>query len=158
MTWKLQGCSGATNRQWAAGAVALKQGSVITLNKSVSPLGNQPPGADLAYTVTFINSGDATAQTVVITDPNPINVIVAQRAFVNVDYKLGSASISAPWNATATIKFSNNGAATCLYTPVSGGGGAPVGYDRAVTNICWALNSNVVVGANGTLNFTVRIQ
>jgi uncharacterized repeat protein (TIGR01451 family) len=158
MTWKLEGCSGATNRQWAAGAVALKQGAVITLNKSVSPSGNQQPGTDIAYTVTFTNSGDATAQTVVITDPNPLNVIVAQRVFVNVDYKLGSASISAPWNATATIRFSNNAGASCLYTPVSGGNGAPVGYDRAVTNICWALNANVAVGAGGTINFTVRIR
>ena len=158
MTWRLQGCSGATNRQWAIGAVALKQGAVITLNKSVAPSGIQPPGTDIAYTVTFTNSGDATAQTVVITDPNPNNVIVAQRKFLNVDYKLGSASISAPWNATATIKFSNNAGVSCTYTPVSGGGGAPLGYDRAVTNVCWALNANVAVGAGGTINFTVRIQ
>jgi uncharacterized repeat protein (TIGR01451 family) len=112
----------------------------------------------MAYTVTFTNSGDSTAQTVVITDPNPNNVIVAQRVFANVDYKLGSASISAPWNATATIKFSNDGGATCVYTPSSGGGGAPPGYDRAVTNICWALNTNVAVGASGTVSFISRIQ
>jgi uncharacterized repeat protein (TIGR01451 family) len=158
MTWRLEGCSGATNRQWAIGAVALKQGAVITLNKSVSPSGNQQPGTDIAYTVTFTNSGDATAQTVVITDPNPLNVIMAQRVFVNVDYKLGSASISAPWNATATIRFSNNAGASCTYTPVSGGGGAPLGYDRAVTNICWTLNANVAVGAGGTIGFTARIR
>jgi uncharacterized repeat protein (TIGR01451 family) len=158
MSWTLEDCSGATNRQWAIGAVALKQGSVITLSKSVAPSGTQPPGTDVAYTVTFTNTGDATAQATVITDPNPNNVIVAQRVFLNVDFKLGSASISAPWNGSATIGFSNNAGATCTYTPVSGGGGAPPGYDRAVTNICWALNANVAVGAGGGINFTVRIQ
>lgn len=128
----------------------------VDLLKSVSPSGNQSPGIDLAYTVTFTNSGGAVAQNLVITDPNPTNVDVTQRVFVNIDYKLGSASISAPW--TATITFSNNGAATCNYTPVSGGGGAPAGYDRAVTNICWAVNGNVGISASGALSFTARIR
>ncbi|PYS71810.1 MAG: hypothetical protein DMF73_09825, partial [Acidobacteria bacterium] len=95
----------------------------IDLAKSVSPTGDQEPGTDLDYAVSFTNSGTTNAQSLVITDPNPNNADPLQRVFANVDYKLGSASISAPW--TATIEFSNDGGATWTYTPVSGAGGAP---------------------------------
>jgi hypothetical protein len=128
----------------------------IDLVKNVSPSGPQPPDTDLAYTVNFTNSGSAAAQSLIIIDPNPTNVDPAQRVFINVDYKLGSASISSP--LTATIEFSNDGGATWSYTPVSGGGGAPASYDRAVTNIRWSVTGNVAASATGTLSFTVRIQ
>ena len=128
----------------------------IDLQKSVSPSGPQAPDTDLVYTIIFTNSGSGTAQTLAISDPNPNNIDLAQRVFVDIDYKLGSASISSPWSAT--IEFSNDGGATWSYTPVSGGGGAPAGYDRTVTNIRWSVIGNVAVGATGTLSFTVRIR
>ncbi len=128
----------------------------VGLVKDVTPSGTQEPGTDLAYTVTFTNSGSTAAQSLVITDPNPSNVDPAQRVFVNIDYKLSSASISSPW--TATIEFSNDGGATWTYVPVSGAGGAPSGYDRTVTNIRWSLAGNLAISASGTLSFTVRIR
>jgi hypothetical protein len=128
----------------------------VTLVKNVTPSGDQEPGTDLSYTVTFTNSGSIAAQSLVITDPDPGNIDLTKRGFTNVDYQLGSASISSPW--TATITFSNDNGVTCAYTPLSGGGGAPPGYDRAVTNICWAVNGGVAVGASGVVSFTVRIR
>jgi hypothetical protein len=128
----------------------------VGLVKDVTPLGDQQPGTELTYTVTFTNSGSIGAQSLVISDPNPNDVNPAKRVFVNLDYKLGSAAISSPW--TATIEFSNDGGATWSYTPVSAGGGAPSGYDRAVTNIRWSLTGNVAVGASGSVSFTSRIQ
>jgi uncharacterized repeat protein (TIGR01451 family) len=44
------------------------QTPVITLTKSVSPTGPQPPGAELIYTITVVNSGAAIAQGFVVTD------------------------------------------------------------------------------------------
>ena len=127
----------------------------VGLAKAVLPSGSQEPNTDLTYTVTFTNSGTTAAQSLVIIDPNPTDVDPAQRVFVYVDYKLGTASISSPW--IATIEFSNDGGATWSYTPVSGGG-APSGYDRAVTNIRWSLTGSVVISASGSLTFIVRIQ
>ena len=46
---------------------------VISLTKTVSPTGNQPPGTTLTYTVTILNSGTGAATTVVITDAVPTN-------------------------------------------------------------------------------------
>jgi hypothetical protein len=128
----------------------------IDLQKSVSPSGPQPPDTDLAYTVDFTNSGTGAAQSLIIIDPDPTDVVLAQRVFADVDYKLGSASISSPWSAT--IEFSDDGGSTWSYPPVSGGAGAPSGYDRAVTNIRWSVTGNVAAGATGTISFTVRIR
>jgi len=128
----------------------------VDLVKSVDVSDPQPPGTDLTYSVVFTNNGNASASSLVIKDPNPNNTDPANRVFVNVDYKIGSAAISSPW--AATITFSNDAGATCAYTPVSGGGGAPAGYDRLVTNICWSVSGSVGVSATGTVSFIARIR
>jgi hypothetical protein len=133
----------------------------VGLQKDVTPLGDQEPGTELTYTVTFTNTGSIPARSLVITDPDLNDVNPARRVFVNLDYKLGSASISSPW--AATIEFSNDGGLTWNYPPVSGGGNAtlgyaPAGYDRAVTNIRWSVSSNVAVSATGSVSFISRIR
>ena len=128
----------------------------VKLDKDVTPSGDQEPGTDLTYSVTFTNIGSIAAQSLVITDPNPNNVDVAARVFVDLDYKLGSAAISSPW--IATIEFSNDGGATWSYTPVSEGGGAPAGYDRTVTNIRWSVTGNLATSATGSVSFISRIR
>ncbi len=45
----------------------------ISVVKSVSPAGNQPPGTTLTYTVVVTNSGTGAASSVVLTDPIPAN-------------------------------------------------------------------------------------
>ena len=152
MSWRLGGCSGATNRQWAIGAVTLKRGAAITLAKSVSPSGAQQPGTDLVYTVTFTNGGDATASTLTVTDPIP----------PNTDFKVSSVTSSlGSTGLTVVVAYSNNGGSTFVYTPVSGGGGAPAGYDRNVTNIRWTFAGNLSQTSpnnTGSVGFTARIR
>jgi uncharacterized repeat protein (TIGR01451 family) len=152
MSWRLEGCSGSTNRQWAIGAVALKQGAVITLNKSVSPSGSQLPGTDLAYTVTFTNAGDAAGSALTIKDAIP----------ANTDFKVGSiTSTLGTTGLTVAVAYSNNGGSTYAYTPVSAGGGAPAGYDRNVTNARWTFTGNLSQTAPnnaGSVGFRVRIR
>lgn len=46
---------------------------VLTLVKSVSPTGNQPPGTELTYTIVVANSGTGVASVVVVTDAIPDN-------------------------------------------------------------------------------------
>lgn len=45
----------------------------ISVVKSVAPVGPQPPGTILTYTVVVTNNGSAAANTVVLTDPIPTN-------------------------------------------------------------------------------------
>ena len=106
----------------------------VGLNKSVSPSGAAVPGTDLTYTINFTNSGTASASSLVITDPIPNNT----------DFKVGSVTSSlGTTGLTVVVAYSNNGGATYVYTPASGGGGAPAGYDRNVTNIRWTFSGNL---------------
>jgi len=126
----------------------------VSLTKSVTPnAGSQlVPGADLAYTIAFSNTGTGSALSFVITDPVP----------ANTDFKLGSiTSALGTTGLTLTATYSNNGGSSYAYTPVSGGGGAPSGYDRTVTNIRWALAgslSQTSPNNSGSVGFTTRIR
>jgi uncharacterized repeat protein (TIGR01451 family) len=124
----------------------------VDLVKTVIPSGTQSPGTDLVYTVTFTNSGAASAQSLVITDPAP----------ANTDFKVGSVTSNmGTTGLTVLVAYSDNGGSTWTYTPVSGGGGAPAGYDRNVTNIRWTFTGNLSSTSpnnTGSVGFTAKIR
>ena len=134
----------------------------VDLVKSVSPTGSQAPGTDLAYTVVYTNTGGQPARNFVLIDPNPQNIDPLERVFHNLDFKVGSiTSNPGTTGLTATIEYSNDGGTTWTYTPVSGGGGAPAGYDRSVTNIRWTFTGNLSQTSpnnTGSVSFTARIR
>jgi len=126
----------------------------VTLVKSVSPSGAAQlvPGADLTYTIGFTNGGTAVASSLIVTDPIP----------PNTDFKVGSVTSSlGTTGLTVAVAYSNNGGSTYVYTPVSGGGGAPAGYDRSVTNIRWTFTGNlsqISPNNTGSVSFIARIR
>ncbi len=124
----------------------------VGLVKSVSPTGIQPPGTDLVYSVAFTNSGSSVAVSVQISDPIP----------ANTDFKVGSATRNlGTTGLQVVVTYSNNSGATYTYTPVTGGGGAPPGYDRNVTNIRWIFTgslSPISPNNTGSVSFTTRIR
>ena len=134
----------------------------IRLDKSVNPGGTQDPGTDLLYTIVYTNTGGQPANNFILVDPNPTNVVPAERVFNNVDFKVGSLT-SSPGSSglVASFQYSNDGGTTWTYTPVSGGGGAPAGYDRVVTNVRWSFAGSLSqTGPNntGSVSLTVRIR
>jgi uncharacterized repeat protein (TIGR01451 family) len=126
----------------------------VALAKSVSPSGAAQivPGADLTYTIAFTNSGAALASSLVILDPIP----------ANTDFKVGSVTTNlGTTGLTVVVEYSNNNGSTYVYTPASGGGGAPAGYDRNVTNIRWTFAgslSPLAPNNNGSVTFVSRIR
>ena len=126
----------------------------VTLQKSVTPSGAAQlvPGADLTYTIDFTNGGTAVASSLMVTDPIP----------PNTDFKVGSVTNSlGTTGLTVAVAYSNNGGSTYVYTPVSGGGGAPAGYDRSVTNIRWTFTGNlsqISPNNTGSVTFIARIR
>jgi fibronectin-binding autotransporter adhesin len=124
----------------------------ITLANSVNPSGNQAPGTDLTYTVTFTNTQCCAAQSLVITDP----------VSANTDFKVGSVSTDLGTTGLAVaVEYSNDGGSTWTYSPTSGGGGASAGYDRNVTNIRWTFTGNLSQTSPnnaGSVSFTAKIQ
>lgn len=126
----------------------------VGLAKSVSPSGaaQTVPGADLTYTITFTNGGTAAASSLVIVDPIPNNT----------DFKVGSVTNNlGSTGLTVVVAYSNDGGSTYVYAPGSGGGGAPAGYDRNVTNIRWTFSGNLSQTApnnTGNVSFIARIR
>ena len=111
-----------------------------------------PPGSDISYLITFTNTGGSYASSFVITDPIP----------ANTDFKVGSVTTTlGSTGLTVTITYSNDNGSSWTYTPASGGGGAPTGYDRNVTNVRWSFSGNLSQTApdnTGSVGFTVRIR
>lgn len=124
----------------------------ITLLKSVAPGGPQLPGTNLAYTVQFTNGGGSAASGITLVDAIP----------ASTDFQLGSAAAAlGTTGLTVTIQYSNTGGASWTYTPTSGGGGAPAGYDRQVTHLRWVLAgslSHLAPNNTGSASFTVRVR
>ena len=134
------------------GSPATPTAPSMNLAESVTPSGTQPPGTDLAYATTFTNAGTAAAQSVVITNPIP----------ANTDFKLGSVTQNlGTTGLSVAVAYSSDGGATWTYTPVSGAGGAPAGYDRVVTHIRWTFTGNLSETApnnSGSTAATMRIR
>ncbi len=74
----------------------------ISVTKTVSPAGNQPPGTTLTYTIVVTNTGTGTASNVLLTDPVPANTTyvggtITQDAAARTDIADGD---NADWNDT----------------------------------------------------------
>jgi fibronectin-binding autotransporter adhesin len=124
----------------------------VTIDNTVNPSGTQSPETDLTYTITFTNTQCCAAQSLVIKDPIP----------ANTDFKVGSETHNlGTTGLTVVVDYSNDNESTWTYTPVSGGGGAPAGYDRSVTNIRWTFSGNLSQSPpnnNGSVSFITRIR
>jgi uncharacterized repeat protein (TIGR01451 family) len=134
----------------------------VGLVKSVNPNDVQDSGSDLNYTVVYTNTGGQPATNFVLLDPNTQNLDPLGRIFRNVDFKVGSMTSSpGTTGLVAVFECSNDGGSTWTYAPVSGGGGAPAGYDRNVTNVRWVFAgslSHLAPNNSGSVGFIVRIR
>lgn len=143
--------SGATS-EFAGNVTVAAAPPDVGLVKSVNPNGSQPPGTDLTYSIAFTNGGGSNASSLVIKDPIP----------PNTDFKVGSETHDlGTTGLTVVVAYSNDNESTWTYTPVSGGGSAPAGYDRNVTNIRWTFTGNLSQSSpnnNGTVSFITRIR
>jgi uncharacterized repeat protein (TIGR01451 family) len=88
----------------------------LSLSKTVSPTGNQPPGTTLTYSVTALNSGSGAATTVVISDQIPENT-----TYVPGSMKIGAA---AKTDASDGDGASKSGNSVVFTLPQLGPGGS----------------------------------
>ncbi len=116
------------------------------------------PGATIAYVVAYdnvtssggTNNSTITASSIVLIDPVP----------ADTDFKVGSATSNPAAGITLVVTaYSSDGGSTWTYTPASGAGGAPAGYDRSVTHVRFTLTGPMApADAAGNNGFTVRIR
>ncbi len=130
----------------------------LDLQKSVS--GSPTPGTDLTYTVTFTNKGGASVNFSSLSDPNPLSGL---KINTNMYFKVGSVSsnLTTTGLTLSSVKYSNDGGTTWTYTPASGAGGAPAGYDGNVTNVQWNFTGSLSQTApnnTGSVSFVAQIK
>lgn len=122
----------------------------LQITKSVNPVGNQLPGTDLNYTVDYQNIGTDALTTIVIYDAVPVWTW----------FQVGSVTTGTPPVSITlvAVEFSDDGGATWVYTPVSGNGGAPVGYDALVTNVRYIFTGDIAAGVGSTVGLGLTVQ
>jgi uncharacterized repeat protein (TIGR01451 family) len=98
---------------------------VLSLLKTVSPVGNQPPGTELTYTVVISNSGSGEATTVVITDAVPTNT-----TYVEGSMTVGGASKTDASDADGATLSGNS--AVFEISSLSAGGSETVSFKTTI--------------------------
>ena len=113
------------------------------------------PGDLITYTIQVVNTGTGPAINIELDDA--MSPYTAIRIAYDGSGVLPFALAGATGGMTlGTPVYSDNGGAAYTYSPlVSGGSGAPAGYDGSVTH--WRLPVNGTLGGNGT-GFTMRYQ
>jgi uncharacterized repeat protein (TIGR01451 family) len=92
------------------------------------------PGTEITYTTAFSNQGTGVSRSLNIIDP--VQDLT--------DFKLDS--VKGDLGTTGlrmTVSYSKDNGQTCDYTPVSGGGGAPSGFDRLVNAVCLSFSGDL---------------
>ena len=125
----------------------------LTVVKSASPSPKVNPGQVVTYTILVTNTGSGVATNVVVTDSfSPYTYLGLNSYGTGVPFQFTPASSGLTLGSPV---YSNNNGGSWTYTPVSGGGGAPAGYDANVTN--WQIPMTGTMNANGA-NFTINFQ
>jgi uncharacterized repeat protein (TIGR01451 family) len=117
------------------------------------------PGQVIRYRVVLSNPGFGVATNVVAVDTlSPFTAFRLDTfgAGQNVRLTQGTPSTTL---ALGTVEYSANGGATWTHVPVSGGGGAPAGFDGAITHLRVPLTGNMAGnGANCWLEYDVVVR
>lgn len=116
------------------------------------------PGDVVTYTLVVQNGGPGTAAAVVVSEPLSQLVAWDVDAFgpgVSFQFTDGS---PASGITPGTPAWSADGGATWTLTPVSGGGGAPAGFDGRVTAWRLPFTGTMAGGSQFTLTFRVAVK
>jgi uncharacterized repeat protein (TIGR01451 family) len=117
------------------------------------------PGSNINYTIQVTNTGGAEGHAVVITDVmSPFAMLRIDTYGASIPFQLTEGTPASGMTLVgATISYSNDGAPPYSYTyiPVSGGGGAPAGYDANITS--WKIEMATTMNPSNS-NFDINYQ
>jgi uncharacterized repeat protein (TIGR01451 family) len=88
------------------------QAPALSVVKSVAPVGDQPPGTTLTYTVVITNNGNGDALNIVLTDPIPANTTYVAGSASTTQ---GSITATAPVTADIGTLAASGGTATVTF-------------------------------------------
>jgi uncharacterized repeat protein (TIGR01451 family) len=141
-----------TSNDSASASVTIQPSYELSVIKTSSSA-TASPGQVIRYRIYVSNVGSGLTTSVVAIDT--FSPFTAYRldtfgAGQHVRFTQGTPSSTL---ALGTVQYSSDGGSTYAYTPVSGGGGAPPGYDANVTNARIPLTGTM---ANSGANFWVE--
>lgn len=142
----------------ATATVAIEPVPVLTMVKyASSPSVN--PGGVVTYTLNITNTGGDNAYAVVIDDQLSSFAMFGLNSYgAGQPFQLVNGTPTSGLTI-GTTTYSNDNGATYTYTPVSGGGGAPAGYDANVTNWRIQMTGNMnTSNANFDLKYRVLVE
>lgn len=127
---------------------------LISVLKSADKSGANP-GQTVTYTLQVVNSGSGAGTSVVLVDD-----LSPYGSFFLGGGNPFSFSDSSPASGLAlgTPQYSKDNGATWSYTPVSGGGGAPSGYDGKVTNWRMPMTGTLRGGGSFSINYRIMVK
>jgi len=126
---------------------------LLTLTKAASA-GALVPGEVIEYTTTLVNVAAAPAHHVLVSGKIDQQLVLKLDAFgAGVPFRFVEGETPSGL-ALGALEFSNDGGVTWSYTPVSGGGGAPAGFDATVTH--WRISMVGVM--NPKSSFKIEYQ
>jgi uncharacterized repeat protein (TIGR01451 family) len=143
-----------TSNDSASVDVSIQPVPVLTMVKAASSA-TADPGSNIGYTIVITNTGGTSAYNVVVKDAlSPFSMLGINTYGASIPFQLTDGS-PASGVTLGTISYSNDNGATYTYVPVSGGGGAPAGYDANVTN--WQIQMSGTMNPSSS-NFSIHYQ
>jgi uncharacterized repeat protein (TIGR01451 family) len=114
------------------------------------------PGQTITYTVQITNTGSGNGSAVVLSDNlSPYSAFGLNTYGINAPFSFNNAASGL---SLGTPQYSSDNGSSWSYSPVSGGGGAPAGYDGIITNWRIPMNGSIVPGGSFTLNYRVIVK
>jgi uncharacterized repeat protein (TIGR01451 family) len=125
--------------------------------KSANGTTDADPGDVIAYTLTITNSGSGLAFNVVVTDAmSPYTALALDPYGNGTPFTLGGDSGLSFQSIDYADGTDGGGNPTFGYTPISGGGGAPSGYDGNITH--WQTTMDPTDSVDAAKQFTLDYQ
>ena len=126
----------------------------LTIVKMASTLAAQP-GSTILYTVQVANSGSGSGESIFLTDRLSPYVALRLDTFSGAPFQFIDGTPSSGLTMGTPVYSNDVNGASFLYTPTSGGGGAPAGFDTNITH--WRIPFTGTLDPSGG-NFTIRYQ
>jgi uncharacterized repeat protein (TIGR01451 family) len=124
----------------------------------VASAASSAPGGLVSYTSTVSNSSPVAAHNVVVTQRLDPFLTLRLDTFGVGNHLLFTDGSPSSGLTPGPISYSADGGTTWTYTPVSGAGGAPTGFDGAVTHIRITLTGNMGSARNFSVQYDARLD
>lgn len=152
------GLNQSTSNDSASVSVTITPSSPLTTIKTSSSA-TANPGQVIRYRVYVSNPGFGVATAVVAVDAlSPLTAFRLDTfgAGQHISFVQGTPSSTV---TLGTVQYSADGGSTWSYTPASGGGGAPSGYDANITHVRMPLSGTMAgQGANFWMEYDVIVR